>query len=1013
MERRNWTIALLLSVLAVDTAATATDPTVNRAEPREQARRAVPWDTSRIVGTPDKPLPLSIEPAFGLLKFNDPMHVRWQADCQRYFVCELGGKIWSFPHDTNASAADLVIDLKRGIQSFDREKSHGLESVYSLVFDPNFRENRFVYVCLIFHSRSGPGLEDGSRISRFEVSRTDPPTIDVQTEVPIITWRVGGHNGCDLAFDNAGCLLISTGDATDPVPPDGLSTGQDCSDLLSSILRIDVRRATREQPYQIPQDNPFLDRPGVRPEIWAFGFRNPWRIAVDRESGDLWLGDVGWEKWEMVHRVVRGGNYGWSIREGLELLRPDVEIGPAPILPPRIVLPHSDSASITGGFVYRGSRLKPIVNRYLFGDWVNGRIWAVPLDDHSPHEEVASGQLRIIAMEADRDGEPLIVNHLGDTTLFRLTTNRDYESELVATRHFPERLSETGLFSDVARQKPAPGVIPFEINQPQWQDGAVGSHFLALPGREFVTVYQDPQPLDGLAMFASRLHYPAGTVLVKTLAMPADPGQGRTAEVKLETQLLHFDGRLWRGYSYCWNEQQDDAVLVEAAGREIVLKGADAQRWRIHSRTECMQCHNPWPEITLAFTPEQLHQPERGSESLWMKLVDDGFVVTHQEKDQPISPELCVREVVARDRGDLATRARSYLHVNCAHCHQNGAGAGVPLSLRMHDQSDQMMAIGQRPIKGDFGIVDSRIVAPGSPSQSTLVYRMASSSAGRMPHIGSREVDMESLALISEWIRQMGAGERASEAEQSSLEERGARLLARIATEDTSDSVEQRSDRLQDALQLTLELAEERAAQANLAGSSPTASWIAELARAQDPLIASLFEAHLPAQQRRRRLSPAAVFAEVADLAGDAVRGRTYFFDPSGSQCSTCHRVGEQGGRVGPALDDIGLRQSPSQIFESIADPSRVIDPRYQSHVVLTTDGQVITGLLAEENSERFVFVNGQGEPIQIAKSDVETRKTESKSLMPSGLASGMTAQQMADLLAYLSSLVSSEGARP
>jgi len=318
MARRNWTIALLLSVLAVDTAATATDPTVNRAEPREQARRAVPWDTSRIVGTPDKPLPLSIEPAFGLLKFNDPMHVRWQADCQRYFVCELGGKIWSFPHDTNASAADLVIDLKRGIQSFDREKSHGLESVYSLVFDPNFRENRFVYVCLIFHSRSGPGLEDGSRISRFEVSRTDPPTIDVQTEVPIITWRVGGHNGCDLAFDNAGCLLISTGDATDPVPPDGLNTGQNCSDLLSSILRIDVRRATREQPYQIPQDNPFLDRPGVRPEIWAFGFRNPWRIAVDRESGDLWLGDVGWEKWEMVHRVVRGGNYGWSIREGFE-----------------------------------------------------------------------------------------------------------------------------------------------------------------------------------------------------------------------------------------------------------------------------------------------------------------------------------------------------------------------------------------------------------------------------------------------------------------------------------------------------------------------------------------------------------------------------------------------------------------------------------------------------------------------------------------------------------------------
>jgi putative heme-binding domain-containing protein len=1005
MAQREWTTVWLFSWLILGIAAAAGDPMHEQTHPHEPKRRAIPWESSRIIGTPDKPLPLSIEPAFEHLKFSDPMHVRWQADCQRYFVCELGGKIWSFPHDPNAREVNLVVDLKRDIQSFDREKSNGLENVYSIVFDPNFQANRFVYVCMIFNNKSGRPLLDGSRISRFTVSSTDPPRIDVQTELPIITWLAGGHNGCDLAFDPSGCLLISTGDAADPVPPDGLSTGQDCSDLLSSILRIDVRGATREQPYQIPIDNPFLDRPGVRPEIWAFGFRNPWRISIDRPSGELWLGDVGWEKWEMVHRVVRGGNYGWSIREGFELLRPEVEVGPTPILPPRIAISHSDSASITGGFVYRGSHLTPIVDRYLFGDWVNGRIWAVPVDDHSPHEEVASGQLRIIALEPDREGEPLLVNHFGETTLFRLTINSQYESELAASQHFPRRLSETGLFTDVARQLPAAGAVPFEIHHSMWQDGAVGSHFLAIPGHESVTVYQEPQPLDSLAMFHSRLHYPAGTVLAKTLTMPPDPVQDRMHEVKIETQVLHFDGRLWRGYSYRWNDAQSDAELVDADGAEIVLPGSASQRWRIHSRTECMQCHNPWAEISLAFTPEQLHQAERGRESSWLKLVNDGFVVTYQSKHQPLSPELCVREELTRSHGDVSKWARSYLHVNCAHCHQNGAGSGVRLSLRMQDEGAQMMAFGERPSKGDFGILDGRILAPGVPTQSILLYRLASSSAGRMPHIGSREVDVEAVEWINNWIRTMRDEEPAPGVDPSTLKVRGERLLEQIGNGNQTASSEERSERLQDALSLAIDLCRERSANGPLVVPMSTDSWVAELAKVSDPLMASLFEAHVPAGQRQRRLSAATAFAEVADLVGDKLRGEAYFFDHAASQCSKCHRVGERGVQVGPSLDDVGLRQTPAQIFESIAEPSRIIDPRYQSHVVLTTEGQVITGLLAEESSEYLLLVDSQGERIQIAKADADSRRTGSKSLMPDGLTSAMTAQQMADLLAYLSSL--------
>ncbi len=211
------------------------------------------WTTSQLKGSPESPLPLAIEPVFPGVKFSDPMHVRWQADVGRYFVCELGGKVWSFPHDAEVKTADLAIDLKASLKSFDAERSNGCDSLYSLAFDPEFSKNRFVYLCIILSNKTGKPLPDGSRISRFRVTEEQPPRIDVDSELPIITWLGGGHNGCDIAFDASGCMLFSTGDATDPSPPDQLKTGQDISDLLSSILRIDVRERLRKSLTKFPK----------------------------------------------------------------------------------------------------------------------------------------------------------------------------------------------------------------------------------------------------------------------------------------------------------------------------------------------------------------------------------------------------------------------------------------------------------------------------------------------------------------------------------------------------------------------------------------------------------------------------------------------------------------------------------------------------------------------------------------------------------------------------------------
>lgn len=963
-----------------------------------------PWTTSRIRGTPEAPNPFLLVPAFPNLKFEEPMQVRWSPELKRYLVCELHGKIWSFTADESLNEADLAVDLKKELKSFDPERSSGVQDVYSIALDPDFANNRFIYICMVFSSKLGKPLEDGTRVSRFRVVGDTIPRIDLQSEVPIIHWLAGGHNGCDLLFDNSGSLLISTGDATEPSPPDRLKTGQDISDLLSSILRIDVRGATKEKPYRIPEDNPFLDLPTARKEVWAFGFRNPWRMGIDRATDTLIVGDVGWEKWEMIHRVTRGGNYGWSVREGNELIQGDAPLGPSPVTPPWVALSHAEAASITGGFVYRGNQLDSLTGHYLFGDWVGGRVWAIPLDQSQSQREVASSTLRIIAFEPDANGEPLVVNHLNNTTLYRMVANDRYELQKTESESFPRRLSETGIFQSTPKQLPAEGVIRFSINHPMWQDGATAEHYLSLPNDAKVTVYDTPQPLTNMAMFSSRLHYPAGTVLAKSI---------RWKERLIETQLLHFDGSRWYGYSYIWNQDQTDAELAPREGKELMLDTDSMKRWRVHSRTECFQCHNPWPETTLAFTPEQLHQTARGADSTWLQLQKMGYVQTLNSQQEPIAAENCVRIALRLDAdASIDDRARSYLHVNCAHCHQFGAGTGVAIVVRRPDPLEETKMISKVPEKGSLGLNEAKIVEPGEPDRSILLYRMASSSVGRMPHIGSREVDFGAVALIAQWINELKrpAIETPGTPEQD-LNTLGQQLIESATGLDADNpktvSAEQQiaeGQRRQHALKLAVLAAKQQSVGVD-AVLSPAV--LRGLTADKDTVISSLFEAYLPEKERVKRLHAGARFSEVEEWVGDPIRGRGLFKEQGRLQCSRCHQVGNEGGRIGPSFDSIGRRLTKSQLFESIAEPSRLIDPKYQTHLVMTNDGEVITGLLESESQKELVIITSTGEKRTISIDEISQRKLETQSLMPAGLLEQLTAQEMADLLAYLSSLSS------
>src|SRR5262245_59543344 len=245
----------------------------NGARPYGIAAR-VPWTTSRLTGSPEPPQPYRSERLFPKLSFRNPLACARFPESDRIVVCEQAGKLCSFPNDPGCARADPFLDLTTELKTLDPKVHKGInEGGIGLAFHPKFAQNRYCYVFYILDSKSGERLADGSRVSRFTVKPTDPPRVDPASEKVILTWLAGGHNGGCLEFGNEGYLYISTGDGGDSSPADGLNTGQDNSDLLSSILRIDVdhpdpKRGGVSAPrnYAIPKDNPFVNTPGCRPE---------------------------------------------------------------------------------------------------------------------------------------------------------------------------------------------------------------------------------------------------------------------------------------------------------------------------------------------------------------------------------------------------------------------------------------------------------------------------------------------------------------------------------------------------------------------------------------------------------------------------------------------------------------------------------------------------------------------------------------------------------------------------
>ncbi len=303
--------------------------------------------------------------AFPNLNFVRPVDFQSPSDnTDRIFVVEQGGTIKVFPNVEETTDSNTFLDISNQLVS---QNELGL---LGLAFHPNYGDNGFFYVMYT-------PTRTMSVVARFQVNPSDANNAIANSETILleIPQPFTNHNGGQIAFGPDGFLYIASGDGGSGGDPQG--NAQNLTNLLGKVLRIDVDTNENGLNYAIPGDNPFIENTGARDEIYAYGLRNPWRFSFDSETGNIWLGDVGQNKIEEINVIDRGGNYGWNIQEGTSCFGSSNCDTDGLIAPVFEYDQSNNDRSVTGGYVYRGMNTPSLEGRYIYGDFISGRIWAL------------------------------------------------------------------------------------------------------------------------------------------------------------------------------------------------------------------------------------------------------------------------------------------------------------------------------------------------------------------------------------------------------------------------------------------------------------------------------------------------------------------------------------------------------------------------------------------------------------------------------------------------------------
>jgi uncharacterized repeat protein (TIGR03806 family) len=678
---------------------------------------------------PDRPPPASpvvFQQVFSNVNLDAPMMMaQIPGDSSRWFVAQRSGTIVSFPVASPPSTPTTVANLASLAGQPVNQNGEG--GLLGFAFHPQFSQanNGKLFVSWTTN-RTGGGMR-----SVVGVLKSTNQGASFTTYSPILGFdqpNADNHKGGAIAFGKDGLLYLGFGDGGNS--DDYFKNGQKKTGFFAKVLRINVDT----EPYSIPDGNPFKNG-GGEPATFAYGFRNPFRFSIDRDTNELWVGDVGQDHYEEVDRVVAGGNYGWPCREGLhDYITNDTSKCPSSsgLTDPLVEHEHvpANSRAIVGGVVYRGRAISGFSGTYVYGDNVAQQVFLLTFDPATgapKTTQLTSAPAEPWAQFAeDNDGEIYAVSLSG--SVYELVA-----AQPAAPSTFPDRLSKTGCVERTDPKLPAAGVIAYGVNAQLWSDGADKARYFAIPDGTTISVRADGD-----------FDLPIGSVAMKTFFLGGK---------RIETRLLvrHSDGG-WAGYTYEWLDDESDAVLLPSSKTKTV----GAQTWYYPSGTDCVRCHTDAAGRTLGLELGQLNgdfvYPSTNRQSNQLKTLDHIGLFS-----QPLSAPVDQLTHYPNPNGSAAleSRARAYLHANCSHCHRPNGGGRGNMDLRFATPFSMTNTCNANPEAGDLGVVNAKLLVPGSANQSLISLRPHATGSGRMPPLASSVVDTNGLAVVDDWIRSL------------------------------------------------------------------------------------------------------------------------------------------------------------------------------------------------------------------------------------------------------------------
>lgn len=729
------------------------------------------------------PQGLPYEPVFPNISFDSPLTFNELPTGNKIIVGQRDGQIFWFDKTPSVSTKNSLLDLSEkvglvwdgGFLGLTLHPEFGTTGknyfyVYYTTEDANSNDFPNSYTTQSCDSEEYWG--NFLILARYEIN---PSTMNVQesSEQVLLKLRMYGttHRGGGLLFGDDGFLYLTTGDQT------AFKKAQDITNNLDGgVLRLDVDRDSakshppvRTMPadhgfsdeitgsgYFIPNDNPFLSPTGqIFEEYYSMGHRNPHRMTKDRATGELYVGEIGGGRHEEINIIKKGKNYGWPLYEGLYYSTYCVQnlYNDMPHEEPLATFARANANAIIGGYVYRGTEVPELQGKYICADYgIGEEIFVVDVDSGLYEQYGNFSSTNVISFGEDKQGELYILKQ-GESSLYKVT------SKTTGYGNTPTLLSETGAFSDLINLTPSEGLVPYDLVESFWSDGALKKRWMAIPNDGSHNTlaekieYSDVDDWD----------FPIGTVLIKHFELPINENNPSITK-RLETRfsIKASDGDFYF-VTYKWNDQQTDAELLTSGLEEdVVIQKADGsvstQNWSYPSNIDCVTCHNPTNGGAIGMQARYLNKDYTYSET--GRTANQLVTLSHLGiLDQAVTDEDTNTILTSKSQNDpnatLDEKARSYLDLNCAYCHRPGTGNRGDFDMRLKLDIVQTRLLTANPYL-PLGIPNERIVDAGSTDTSILFHRMNSVDPTiKMPPIAKNKIDANAVQLISEWIGQL------------------------------------------------------------------------------------------------------------------------------------------------------------------------------------------------------------------------------------------------------------------